>query len=75
MKIIIDYDNDCVRLGQVDAFNVPDSKAIMVFSMPSDLKTVETLVKEMCNMLGDAVYCDMVICKQSDGVITTVEEY
>ena len=70
MTITIDYDNDCIRMKRV--YHHDD----IIFKMSGQMSHMESMIKEMINMICDGQdHPPISILKQDDGTITTIEEY
>lgn len=75
MIIRLDYDNNQVLVGSERDFNDPDLGSAVDFSI-RDMKQINSLLQYIFNMQlerGDNLNIELQ--KQSDGQITTIEEY
>lgn len=78
MRIIIDYDNDCVRFGKERDMDDGNEKRIVVIKgfTSQSIKTVKTLLCELINMMCDREeHVIISLQQQSDGIVMIIEEY
>jgi len=70
MDIIIDYDNNCVRLNSGSMYDLAkydfDNR---------NLKMVQSLLIEVLNASAGREALDVSLCKQDDGTLSTIEDY
>lgn len=76
MTIILDYDNDSVRIGSNDDIDTNVESRIIIFRQVKYLAIWQGILCEIINMIcaenGNINVC---LRKQSEGQITTIEEY
>ena len=77
MTIIIDYDNDAVRIGSNYAFDNGIESKIITYKITGSMKQIQGLLCEVVNAIYDANDTDtnFSLMKQDDGEITIIEEY
>ena len=75
MTIIIDYDNDAVRIGSDYAFSNGDESKITTVRQLKNMRQVGELLIEVVNALcqHESANINVSLMKQDDGEITTIE--
>ena len=77
MTIVIDYDNDAVRIGSDLAFANDIESKIIIIREVKNIVQVQQILCEVINAICEYKSADLNISlmKQDEGLITTIEEY
>jgi hypothetical protein len=65
LSIVVDYDNDAIRLQS------EDDTVLWTFRKPFTLSRIEDIISETLNAAG----YDVALRRQSEGTVTTVSEW